>query len=411
MERNGRHWEREDFQFELECLGLGAINNDQSVRRDLNGVTCQVLARIELEISDLRNKSEHSSSSVSGYLLICKCNLARLKSRRHVLVKCIRELLYADDSALVAHTLDRIQRLLEKFAEAARAYGMTINIKKTEVLYQPAPGKPHIPPQVLLDGTPLAEAKTFTYMYLGSTVSNDNSMDVEIDARRRAASAAFGRLKDRLWNVSTLYARHVRQLSVLVQRHLRGLTGITWQDRISNVEVLRRAGMPAMEAMITRSQLRWTGHVIRMPEERLPRHLLFSELKEGIDMTTATKSRAVGLTLATGLAGSSSPTAARTHCMWRALTTLDKRIVFGTMNYTTRMGLAILDWNENVDREATSVYSRQTVANPRQRAGSKNLKAKTYRFVQEIQKSFLGTVRSRNGLPEPPRRHPAQEDD
>ncbi|XP_019626067.1 PREDICTED: uncharacterized protein LOC109471225 [Branchiostoma belcheri] len=90
---------------------------------------------------------------------------------------------------------------------------------------------------------------------------------------------------------------------------------------------------------------------------------------------------------------------------------VDKRIVFGTMNYTTRMGLAILDWNENVDREATSVYSRQTVANPRQRAGSKNLKAKTYRFVQEIQKCFLDTVRSRNGLPEPPRRHPAQEDD
>ncbi|KAI8498919.1 hypothetical protein Bbelb_233720 [Branchiostoma belcheri] len=232
-------------------------------------------------------------------------NLARLKSQRHVLVKCIRELLYADDSALVAHTLDSIQRLLEKFAEAARAYGMTINIKKTEVLYQPAPGKPHIPPQVLLDGTPLAEAETFTY--LGSTVSNDNSMDSEIDARRRAASAAFGRLKDRLWNVksirlntklnvyravvlsallyglevSTLYARHVRQLSVLVQRHLRGLMGITWQDRISNVEVLRRAGMPAMEAMITRSQLRWTGHVIRMSEERLPRDLLYSELREG----------------------------------------------------------------------------------------------------------------------------------
>ncbi|KAI8506599.1 hypothetical protein Bbelb_160260 [Branchiostoma belcheri] len=232
-------------------------------------------------------------------------NLARLKSQRHVLVKCIRELLYADDSALVAHTLDSIQRLLEKFAEAARAYGMTINIKKTEVLYQPAPGKPHIPPQVLLDGTPLAEAETFTY--LGSTVSNDNSMDSEIDARRRAASAAFGRLKERLWNVksiqlntklnvyravvlsallyglevSTLYARHVRQLSVLVQRHLRGLMGITWQDRISNVEVLRRAGMPAMEAMITRSQLRWTGHVIRMPEERLPRDLLYSELREG----------------------------------------------------------------------------------------------------------------------------------
>ena len=62
-------------------------------------------------------------------------NLARLKCQRHVMVKCIPELLYADDSVVVAHTLNGIQRLLQKFAEAVRAYGMTINVKKTEVLY------------------------------------------------------------------------------------------------------------------------------------------------------------------------------------------------------------------------------------------------------------------------------------
>jgi len=132
-------------------------------------------------------------------------------------------------------------------------------------------------------------------------------MDSEIDTRVRAAAAAFGRLKDRLWKVkairlntklnvykavvlsallyglevSTLYARHVQRLSVLVQRHLRGLMGITWKDHITNVEVLRRANISSKEAMIARSQLRWTGYVIRMTEERLPRALLFPELKEG----------------------------------------------------------------------------------------------------------------------------------
>ena len=60
--------------------------------------------------------------------------LARLKFQRHLLLKCIRELLYADDSALVAHTLNGIQRRLQKFTKAARAYGMTINVKKMEVL-------------------------------------------------------------------------------------------------------------------------------------------------------------------------------------------------------------------------------------------------------------------------------------
>jgi len=36
-----------------------------------------------------------------------------------------------------------------------------------------------------------------------------------------------------------------------------------------------------MGAIIAERQLRWTGHVIRMPENRLPRRVLYVELKEG----------------------------------------------------------------------------------------------------------------------------------
>jgi len=36
-----------------------------------------------------------------------------------------------------------------------------------------------------------------------------------------------------------------------------------------------------MEAIIAERQLRWIGHVIRMPENRLPRRVLYGELKEG----------------------------------------------------------------------------------------------------------------------------------
>ena len=70
-----------------------------------------------------------------------------------------------------------------------------------------------------------------------------------------------------------LEAFHIRSL----QRILR----ITWKDRVPHNDIMRRANCESAEAMLTRRTLRWVGHMIRMPDERLPKRVLFSELKEG----------------------------------------------------------------------------------------------------------------------------------
>ena len=46
---------------------------------------------------------------------------------------------------------------------------------------------------------------------------------------------------------------------------------IKWQDKIPDTEVLKKAGMQSMHTVLKLAQLRWTGHVIRMPDERLPK--------------------------------------------------------------------------------------------------------------------------------------------
>ena len=57
--------------------------------------------------------------------------------------------------------------------------------------------------------------------------------------------------------------------------------GLNWTDRVPHEEILARAGLTSIEAVILTRQLRWLGHVVRMPGTRLPKMVLFGELAEG----------------------------------------------------------------------------------------------------------------------------------
>ena len=57
--------------------------------------------------------------------------IAKTKTTRILM----RELLFADDSALVAHSTEEMQTILGAFSDASKKFGLKINIKKTEELY------------------------------------------------------------------------------------------------------------------------------------------------------------------------------------------------------------------------------------------------------------------------------------
>ena len=64
-------------------------------------------------------------------------NIRRFLARTKTIEKLITELLFADDCALFAHTEEALQRIVNRFSDAAKNFGLTISLKKTEVLYQP----------------------------------------------------------------------------------------------------------------------------------------------------------------------------------------------------------------------------------------------------------------------------------
>ena len=53
------------------------------------------------------------------------------------------EFLFADDMAKGAPTEEKMQKGVDQVSDSCDRYDLTISIKKTEVVYQPAPGKPY----------------------------------------------------------------------------------------------------------------------------------------------------------------------------------------------------------------------------------------------------------------------------
>ena len=79
----------------------------------------------------------------------------------------------------------------------------------------------------------------------------------------------------------TTYRWQERKLNAFHFHCLRNILGITWKDKITNAEVLRRTGSNTLFYILMQRRLRWLGHVRRMPCGYLPKDILYGELAIG----------------------------------------------------------------------------------------------------------------------------------
>ena len=63
-------------------------------------------------------------------------NLDRLRAKTKVRVTLIRDMLFADDGAVTSITEQQLQCLMDRFSQACKDFGLTISLKKTNVLGQ-----------------------------------------------------------------------------------------------------------------------------------------------------------------------------------------------------------------------------------------------------------------------------------
>ena len=230
-------------------------------------------------------------------------NLRRLKAPTKVTRDCLVELQYADDVAIVSCSADGMQHNLRELEQAYTRAGLVINTDKTEAMSVRQPDDE--PATFRLNGTPLKDVAHFRY--LGSTINDRGNIDEEVQRRIGLASASFGQFTKRVFLSRNLtvrtkvavyraiclsillyasetwvtYSKHTKRLERFHINCLQQILGLKWWHRVPHTEIRRRAGVDSLEAMIVQRRLRWVGHVIRMPENRLPRQMMYGQLTEG----------------------------------------------------------------------------------------------------------------------------------
>uniref|UniRef100_A0A8C2ZC47 Reverse transcriptase domain-containing protein n=1 Tax=Cyclopterus lumpus TaxID=8103 RepID=A0A8C2ZC47_CYCLU len=207
----------------------------------------------------------------------------------------IASLLFADDVVLFASS-DRdlhrdLQHSLGRFAAECEAAGMRVSTSKSEAMVlcqKPADCS------LQVGANCLPQAKEFKY--LGVLFTSEGKVEREIDRRIGAAAAVKQALyrsvlvkrelsrKAKLsiyWSVYVPTLTYGHELWVATERtrsriqaaemsFLRRVAGLSLRDRVRSSDIRGELGVESLLLRVQRSQLRWFGHLVRMPPGRLP---------------------------------------------------------------------------------------------------------------------------------------------
>ncbi|KAI8436544.1 hypothetical protein MSG28_010075 [Choristoneura fumiferana] len=199
--------------------------------------------------------------------------------------RVINNLRYADDTVLIASTEAELQLMVNRVNECSLRAGLRMNVSKTKVMV--ITKKETIHPVISVAGSRLERVRK--YKYLGTWVNEDWDSNCEIRTRIEIARSAFNEMRRVLCSRSLKISLRTRLLQCYIWPILlygceawtikedlrkrieafemwayRRMLAISWTHRVTNVEVLRRAGRSRqLMQTIKKRKVAYLGHVLR----------------------------------------------------------------------------------------------------------------------------------------------------
>ena len=217
----------------------------------------------------------------------------------------LSDLEYADDIVLTAYSIPSLQEKLNAIFRASAAYGLHLRPEKCKILSV----------NLQVSSTVMVIQQVSSFCYLGSMIEDRGDYGNDIKQRIAKASGAFNLLSRCLWNTQTdnrvkmsIYITAIRPillygaetwaappstacaLDICERRFMRRMLRYRWPNHRSNDQLQRnvdaiykakyrdKPGRPsyliAPSLAVRQCRLRYLGHVLRRPTDRLLRTAL-----------------------------------------------------------------------------------------------------------------------------------------
>uniref|UniRef100_A0A8D8XEP5 Craniofacial development protein 2 n=1 Tax=Cacopsylla melanoneura TaxID=428564 RepID=A0A8D8XEP5_9HEMI len=192
---------------------------------------------------------------------------------------------YADDTIVFADTLEGLQQLMNKVTETSKKYGLDINTNKTKFMII---SKENITgANLYVEGKRIERVSQYTY--LGTIINEQWDNSQEIRCRIGKAKSTFNEMSAVFKSHNLTLETKIRLIRCYVYSVLlygvetwtlkeettaklqafefwlyRRILKISWKEKVTNIEVLRRMKMPPCLVNIVKCRkLQYLGHIMR----------------------------------------------------------------------------------------------------------------------------------------------------
>lgn len=243
------------------------------------GATTQARSSVGLTESFPVGVGLHQGSSLSPYIF----DLIMDVLGQNIIAPAPWDMLFADDIVLMDTTREGVERKLEAWRKEIEDRGPRISRKKTE--YMVFNGEDEVG-EILLLGERVKKVNNFKY--LGSHLSADGNLDVEINHRiksgwnnwkkvsgvlcdKKISARVKGKVHKTVVRPAMIYGAEAwpikksqeRKLDVAEMKMLRWMCGVTRLDKIRNERIRGTVKVVEASKKVQERRLQWYGHIKR----------------------------------------------------------------------------------------------------------------------------------------------------